>query len=169
MKDITMKASDSISGKLGQCYITVPIDKEGKVISTNKRYNFMQLTDVEAKVEFNVTDVPILGKSGTGHKITGWKGSGTANFHYNTSMFAKIMQYFKDTGKEMRFTMQVVNDDTSSEAGQQITTLTDCLLSGATIAKLNTGTDTLTDSVSFTFDDYSVDQGFNTLSGMVGD
>lgn len=167
MGDVTMRSGDTISGKLGECYISVPIDKNGNVTKSAKRYKFMQVTNVSAKVDFDVIDIPILGRSGTGHKTVGWKGSGSAAFHYNTSMFGKIMEYFKDTGREMRFTMQVINDDSSSSAGQQVTTLKDCLLSGATIAKLDTGTNDLTDDISFTFDDYTIDKKFAVLDGMM--
>ena len=48
----------------------------------------MQAINLEAKFEKNKTEVPILGKTGKGNKATGWKGTGSATFHYNTSIFS---------------------------------------------------------------------------------
>lgn len=166
MNNVTMKSRDTVSGKFGNCYISLNMDKNGNYSENVNRYLFMQVTNVKAKVDFDIADISIMGQSGMGHKTVGWKGSGTATFHYNTSMFAKIMEYFKKTGKEMRFTMQVTNSDSSSSAGEQVTILKDCLLSGATIANIDSGTNDLTDDISFTFDDYSISTPFKVLDGM---
>ena len=61
----TMIANDAVYGGLAECYITI----EGR------RYNFMHMTDFESKWEVNVTDVPILGRVGMGHKAAGGKGT----------------------------------------------------------------------------------------------
>ena len=61
-----MKAKDTLSAKLAQCYITIG----------NNRYNFMQAISFEAKFERTKTEVPILGQIGAGNKSTGWKGTG---------------------------------------------------------------------------------------------
>ena len=66
MANITMKAKDAISAKLAECFVTI----EGR------RYNFMQAINLEATFEKTKTEVPILGKTGTGHKATGWNGTG---------------------------------------------------------------------------------------------
>ena len=72
-----MDARDSISASLAECYATI----EGN------RYNFMQAINLEAKMEITKTEIPILGKTGKGNKPTGWKGTGSATFHFNTSVF----------------------------------------------------------------------------------
>ena len=69
-----MDARDSISASLAECYTTI----EGN------RYNFMQAINLEAKMEITKTQIPILGKTGKGNKPTGWKGTGSATFHFNT-------------------------------------------------------------------------------------
>ena len=56
-----MKAKDTMSAKLAQCFVTI-----GK-----NRYNFMQAINFEAKFEKTKTEVPILGKTGAGNKSTG--------------------------------------------------------------------------------------------------
>ena len=75
-----MKAKDTIYAALAECYVTIDA----------RRYNFMQAINLEAKFEKNKTEVPILGKTGKGNKASGWKGTGSATFHYNTSIFRSI-------------------------------------------------------------------------------
>ena len=51
MPNVTMKARDTIAAKLAECFITIG----------SRRYNFMQMIDMEAKVEKTKTTVPRLG------------------------------------------------------------------------------------------------------------
>ena len=67
-----MNAKDAVSASLAECFVTI----EGK------RYNFMQAINLEAKIEKTKSEIPILGKTGKGNKTTGWKGTGSATFHY---------------------------------------------------------------------------------------
>lgn len=75
-KNAIMLSKDTLSAALAECYITIG----------SRRYNFMQAINLEAKFEKNKTEVPILGKTGKGNRATGWKGTGSATFHYNTSI-----------------------------------------------------------------------------------
>lgn len=96
MSNITMKAKDSLSAKLAECYVTI----------SGRRYNFMQAINFEANFERTKTEIPILGKTGMGNKSTGWKGTGSATFHYNTSIFREMMQRYKDTGEDVYFSLE---------------------------------------------------------------
>ena len=104
-----MKAKDAISAKLAECFATIG----------NNRYNFMQAINFEANFEKTKAEVPILGKTGTGNKATGWKGTGSATFHYNTSIFREMMLKYKETGEDIYFEIQVTNEDPTSAAGRQ--------------------------------------------------
>jgi|GEM_PF-359097 len=84
--NITMKASDTLSAKMAKVFVTI----EGH------RYNLMNAINLEAKFEKTKTPVPILGQMGEGNKATGWKGTGSATFHYNTSMFREIVEKFRN-------------------------------------------------------------------------
>ena len=86
-KNITMKAKDTLSASLAECFVTIK----------GKRYNLMQAINLEAKFERNKTEVPLLGKTGKGNRTTGWKGTGSATFHYNTSIFREMMLQYKKT------------------------------------------------------------------------
>lgn len=157
LTNATMDVMDTISGKLGSCFTTI----------NGRRYNFMQARKITATVEKLKTAVPILGKTGQSNKSTGWKGSGSAEFYFNTSIFAEMMETFKDSGKDIYFTMQLINDDPNSKSYGQQVTLIDCNLDKVILAALDiTSDDPLTSSTDFTFDDYHIDKPFNDLDGM---
>ena len=151
-----MKGKDEISAKLAECFVTIK----------GRRYNFMQAINLEASFEKNKTEVPILGKTGTGNKATGWKGSGSATFHYNTSIFREMMQQYKDTGEDVYFEIQVTNEDPTSDAGRQTVVFMDCNTDGGILAKFDAEGEYLDEDMDFTFEDFKMPEKFNLLAGM---
>lgn len=156
MSNIIMKGKDAISAKLAECFVTIK----------GRRYNFMQAINLEASFEKNKTEVPILGKTGTGNKATGWKGSGSATFHYNTSIFREMMQQYKDTGEDVYFEIQVTNEDPTSDAGRQTVVFMDCNTDGGILAKFDAEGEYLDEDMDFTFEDFKMPEKFNLLAGM---
>lgn len=158
MNNITMKAKDSISAKLAECFITVG----------NNRYNFMQAINLKANFEKTKSEVPILGKTGRGHKSTGWNGTGSATFHYNTSIFRQMMEDFKNTGNDVYFDIQITNDDPTSAAGRQTVVLVGCNIDGGILAKFDADNDDyLDEDMDFTFEDFKIPEKFSLLEGMM--
>lgn len=157
LNNITMDAKDSISAKTAECYITIE----------NNRYNFMQAIKLEAKLEKTKTKVPILGKTGSGNKSTGWSGAGSATFHYNTSIFRKLLQRYKDTGEDLYFDMQITNYDPSSSAGRQTVVLIGCNIDGGILAKFDADGEYLDEDLDFTFEDFRIPEEFQMLNGML--
>lgn len=156
MSNITMKASDTICAALAECYVTIG----------SRRYNFMQAIKLEAKVDKNKTEVPILGRTGKGNKATGWKGTGSATFHYNTSIFRQMLLDYKNTGKDTYFEIQITNEDPTSSVGRQTVVLHDCNLNGGILAKFDAdSSDYLDEEMEFTFEDFSMPEGFMYLNG----
>lgn len=153
----TMHARDSVSGKMASCFVTIG----------DKRYNFMQAINLEANFEKNKTEVPILGKTGTGNKSTGWSGSGSATFHYNTSIFRELMAKFKDTGSDVYFDIQVTNEDPTSTVGKQTVILKDCNIDGGILTKFDADADYLDEDMDFTFEDFSIKDKFGNIAGML--
>lgn len=151
-----MKAKDAISAKLAECFVTI-----GK-----NRYNFMQAINLEAKFEKTKTEVPVLGKTGAGNKSTGWKGTGSATFHYNTSIFREMMRKYKDTGEDVYFEIQVTNEDPTSAAGRQTVVFVDCNTDGGILAKFDADGEYLDEEMDFTFEDFKMPETFNLLDGM---
>ncbi len=156
MANITMKAKDSLSAKLAECFITIG----------NNRYNFMQAIDFEANFEKTKSEVPILGKTGMGNKSTGWKGTGSATFHYNTSIFREMMLNYKNTGEDVYFEIQVTNDDPTSAAGRQTVVFVDCNIDGGILAKFDANGEYLDEEMDFTFEDFKMPETFKLLDGM---
>ena len=156
MSNVNMRAKDTISAKLAECYVT---------IGTN-RYNFMQAINLEAKFEKTKAEIPILGRTGSGNKSTGWKGTGSATFHYNTSIFRQMMLDFKNTGEDVYFEIQIINEDPSSVAGRQEVILVDCNIDGGILAKFDADGEYLDEDMDFTFEDFRIPKSFNLLDGM---
>ena len=156
MNGNVMNAKDSVSAALAECFVTIEGD----------RYNFMQAINLEASVKKNKSKVPILGKTGRGNKATSWEGAGSATFHYNTSVFRRIMKRFKDTGEDVYFDIQVTNEDPASSAGRQTVILRDCNMNGGVLAKFDADADYLEERMDFTFEDFEMPETFDTLSGM---
>lgn len=157
MANIVMKAKDTLSAKLAECFVTID----------GKRYNFMQAINFEAKFERIKTEVPILGKTGKGNKSTGWKGTGSATFHYNTSIFREMMLRYKDTGEDVYFEIQVTNEDPTSAAGRQTVVFVDCNVDGGILAKFDADGEYLDEDMDFTFEDFTMPEKFNLLVGML--
>ena len=156
MNKQVMNAKDSVSASLAECFVTI----EGR------RLNFMQAINVEANFEKTKSEVPILGKTGKGNKSTGWTGSGSATFHYNTSIFRKLMQRYKETGEDIYFDMQVTNEDPTSSVGRQTVILKDCNIDGGVLAKFDADGEYLDEDMDFTFEDFEMPEEIAMLDGM---
>jgi hypothetical protein len=152
-----MKSKDALSAKLAECFITIG----------DNRYNFMQAINFEASFEKTKTEVPILGKTGTGNKSTGWKGTGSATFHYNTSVFREMMLKYKDSGEDVYFEIQVTNEDPTSAAGRQTVVFVDCNIDGGILAKFDADGEYLDEEMDFTFEDFKMPETFKLLDGMM--
>lgn len=151
-----MNAKDTVSASLAECYVTID----------ENRYNFMQAINLEAKIEKTKTEVPILGKTGKGNKSTGWKGTGNATFHYNTSIFRNLLKQYKEYGEDIYFDIQITNEDPTSAVGRQTVILKDCNMDGGILAKFDADGEYLDEEIDFTFEDFEMPETFKVLSGM---
>lgn len=151
-----MKAKDAVYASLAQCFITI----EGN------RYLFMQAINLEAKMDKTKTKVPILGKTGKGNKASGWEGTGSATFHYNTSIIREMLKKYKDTGEDVYFDIQISNEDPTSAVGRQTIILRDCNVDGGILAKFDANGEYLDEDMDFTFEDWEMPETFQLLEGM---
>ena len=155
--NVIMKGRDTVFAGLAECFVTI----EGR------RYNFMQAINLEAKFEKNKIKVPILGKTGKGNKASGWSGTGSATFHYNTSIFRELMVRYKDTGEDVYFEIQISNEDPTSAVGRQTMILMDCNTDGGILAKFDADGDYLDEDMDFTFEDFKMPETFKHLDGFL--
>lgn len=153
----SMEAKDSVSASLADCFVTIG----------ENRYNFMQAINLEATMEKIKSPIPLLGKPGKGNKTTGWKGTGKAKFHYNTSIFRQLLYQYKETGKDLYFDIQVTNEDPTSSVGRQTVILKGCNLDGGTLTKFNADAEYLDEELNFTFEDWEMPERFAILNGMI--
>lgn len=152
----TMRARDVVASKLANCFVTV----EGQ------RYLLMQATKLEAKFEKNKKEVPILGRSGIGHRTVGWNGTGSMTIYYNTTMFTKLLKRYKDTGEDIYFDIQITNEDPTSSVGRQTVILKDCNLDSGILAAFDADDNWLEQETDFTFEDFELPEEFRELDGM---
>lgn len=157
MSNPTMHGRDAVAGSQGRAYVII----EGS------RYLFAQLINIEARMDKTKTQVPIMGRTGKGNKSTGWEGTGSATFHFNTSIFRQLLKRYKDTGEDIYFDIQTTNEDGSAKVGRQTTILKDCNLDGGIIASLDADAEYLEDSIDFTFEDWDMPEEFTTLQEML--
>lgn len=152
----TMHARDVVAAKLASCYVTI----EGN------RYLLMQAKNLEAKIEKNKSEVPILGRTGVGHRTTSWNGTGSMTIYSNTSMFTELLKRYKDTGEDIYFDIQITNEDKTSTVGRQTIILKDCNLDSGVIAAFDADGEWLEQDVDFTFEDFEIPEQFAQLDGM---
>jgi hypothetical protein len=150
----TLEANDIVAGAEGT--VTAIID--------NRVRELAEVVNITATVDLNKSDLKVLGKRMTQHKVTGASGSGTMNMHYVSSLFGKqIVEYLK-TGKVTVFDINIKNQDPASDTGKQVTKLSGCIIDGADLAKLDLDADTLDQEVNFTFTDADYLSEFNELN-----
>jgi len=156
MNQNTMHAREAISAALAECYITID----------GNRYNFMQAISLEAKYTKTKVQVPILGRPAKGNKSTGWKGTGSAKFHFNSSIFRMLMKRFQDTGEDIYFDIQVTNEDETSTVGRQTVILKDCNIDDGILTKFDADSNLLIEEMNFTFESFELPEEFAELEGM---
>lgn len=156
MNGTAMNAKDAVYGSLAECFVTIE----------DERYCFMSLTEFESKWEVNITDVPILGQVGMGHKAAGGRGTWSGTAHYNQSLFRKMADTYQKTGVMPYFEIQVTNEDPTSGVGRQTILHHGCLCDTFTLAKLQAGEELLEEELSGTFESWDMPEAFTLLTGM---
>jgi hypothetical protein len=151
-----MNGRDAVSGALAECYATI----------NGRRYRFMQLIDFHSSITKAKSEVPILGRSGKGHKSSTWKGFFKGKAHYNQSVIRQILLENKNSGDDLYFDIQVSNDDPGSAAGRQTIVHKNCNINGGTLACFDANKDFLEEIIEGTFDDWEMPEKFKILEGM---
>ena len=149
-----MKAKDAISGKEGSLYATI----NGNVTQV------AECKSITAKITKNKTEFKSLGYRGTQQKATGWTGSGTLTIYYASSRWAKMMIDYAKNGTDTYFKLQIINEDPTSSIGKQTVTLIDVNFDEAEIAKLDTESNFLDQTMNFTFSDVEMPDEFDELN-----
>ncbi|MEG6521138.1 phage tail tube protein [Desulfotomaculum sp. 1211_IL3151] len=145
------KANDAISGQEGRAYATINGNVE----------EMFYVKTLEATVEKQKSEMRALGRRGTQHKATGWKGTGTMTIYYATTLFRQLMLDYIKTGKDIYFDIQIVNEDPGSSIGRQTVVLKNVNLDSVIVAKVDTENEFLDEDIDFTFDDIDILDSFS--------
>lgn len=154
----TMKPVEVLSGKSGEVYLTLG----------GNRYNCMHLTEIEATIEYEKGDVPMLGKRMTGHKINGMNGAFKGKGYYRFSELKLAAEAYKNGGGAPVYEIKIINSEEGTSAGTQTVILKECTPDSEVLAKVDAGSEFLEEDIEGTFDDFSIDSAFSSsLSGYV--
>lgn len=149
-----LQARDTISGQEGRAYATINGNKE----------EMFYVKKLEAKVEKEKAEIKALGRRGTQSKAKGWKGTGSMTIYYITTLFRDLMNEYMVSGKDTYFDITVTNEDPSSSVGMQTVIIKNVNLDSVIMASLDTGSDTLEEEISFTFDGIEIKDRFKAPS-----
>ncbi|RAV19727.1 phage tail tube protein [Paenibacillus contaminans] len=150
------RETDAISGKMAKAY----------VIIDGRTEELFYAKSLEATIEKNKVDVPVLGRTNTPQRSQGWSGSGTLTIYYVTSVFRQLMRTYIQTGQDFWFDLMIVNEQPGSGTGKQTTYLKGCNLDSVIAARFDASSDDmLEEELPFTFHDYDVIDKFNTITG----
>lgn len=149
-----LRAKDTINGALGTCFALID----------GNRYEIMQAKNVEAKVEKTKSEIPILGLTSKQHKAGGWKGTGTMEVYYVSSLFRQVMLEYMKNGKDTYFELLVTNEDPTSETGKQTVLLKGVNIDSMLITKLDVEKEALDETLKFTFNDADLLEAFEELN-----
>jgi len=151
------KEVDAISGKQAKAYIII----------NNRREELFYAKSLEATIEKNKVDVPILGRTNTPQRSAGWSGTGTLTVYYVTSIFRQLMQKYVSTGNDFWFDLMIVNEQPGSGTGKQTIFLRNCNLDSVIAARFDsTSDDMLEEEMPFTFTNYEVIDPFSAIKGV---
>ena len=137
-----LKARDTVSGQEARAYMVINGETEEMFFA--KR--------LAATVNKEKSEVRTLGKRGVQYKAKGWRGSGSMTIYYATSRFRELMQHYMDSGEDVYFDIQVINEDSGTSLGRQTVVLKNVNLDSMTVAAFDAAADVLEETVSFTFD-----------------
>ncbi|RXZ84703.1 phage portal protein [Paenibacillaceae bacterium] len=148
---------DAISGKMAKAYAKM----NGKVVE------LFYAKSLEATIEKNKVDVPVLGKTNTPQRSAGWNGTGTLTIYYVTSEFRQLMRTYIRNGEDFWFDLVVVNEQPGSKTGRQTTVLEGCNLDSVIAARFDASSDDmLEEEMPFTFNNYDIQDEFLTITGV---
>lgn len=137
-----LKAGDVVNGKEGSVYANI----DGRLI------NMLEIKKLEAKVEKEKTDIPVLGFRGMQTKAKGYKGTGSVTAYYVSSEMRKLMLKYMNEGIDTYFVIIVTNEDPNTSIGKQQVMLQNVNIDSVLLAKVDIDADNLEEDFDFTFD-----------------
>lgn len=169
-----LEVGDILSGEQGSIYATIPdpdqltsnMTLEQVEALPTKDVCLMHAINIEATVEYEKEQVPIMGKRGKGNRKVGETYSGTMELYMVESIFRTMAEIYKNNGKDFYFSMVIENSDGNTHCGVQRTVLKGVNLDTMVVAKLDADSSVLQEEMDFTFEDYEIVEKFTKLNGL---
>lgn len=157
MSTNVMRPAEVFAGKSGDVYVSL----------NDTRYHCMHITEIEATVEYEKGDVPMLGRRMTGHKINGMSGSYKGKGYYRFSELREAAEVYKNGGAVPIYEIEISNTEeydaaSSNTAGTQRVVLKDCMPDSQILAKADAGSEFLEEDIEGTFDDFEIVEKFDS-------
>lgn len=153
---LTMDPRYAVSSKQGECWVTL----EGT------RYNFGQLKTLEARLEPQIQEVPILGRVNVGYKPSGATGTGSLTAYFNTALLVRMAHQYQETGVLPTVDIQATIDDEATGLGRNTVILRGCYFESLLIVALDVEGDFLEQDMDFTFDRFDYPEQFTSAPGL---
>lgn len=154
-----MKAQDAISGKEGTL-----VAKWKNKRGVWEQHPIAECKSISAKVTKNKSEFKALGQPATQYKAMGWSGTGTLTVYYASTEYSWVMANYANDHTDMYFSLQIVNEDPTSNLGRQEVVLNDVNLDEAEIAKLDVDAEFLDQTMNFTFSGFEIMDSFKSIT-----
>lgn len=148
------QSMDGVSGKAGRAY--------AKINGNNEEMFYA--SKIEAKLEKSKGEIKSIGRTMTGNKASGLKGSGSMTLYYVSPLFRTMMATYANTGRDTYFDLVIENDDPGSDAGKQTLLLLGVNLNSVILGKLDGSSEgALEEDVDFTFESFKYLNSFTKI------
>lgn len=136
------KGHEAVSSKQGVAYMNV--DGQNRELFYAK--------SVEATLTKNKEEIRALGSRMVGYKTTSVQGAGTLVIYHVTSFFKEQFIRYVNEGIDIYFSLNLINEDPSTNYGRESIVLTDCNLDEITIATFDSEDGVMESEMPFTFE-----------------
>jgi hypothetical protein len=139
---------------------------DGRVVATinGKNYTLIEASTVSAKVSVNKESVNTLGNRMTGHIPTSAEGTGSLKTYYVNSMWADVVQNWKEKGIMPDISITGTMESTRGSIGKQTVRLYGVIPDEISLFDIEAGDGVIEDEWDFTFEDFKIIDQFKALS-----
>ncbi|WP_270269102.1 phage tail tube protein [Enterocloster clostridioformis] len=149
---------DALNGKSGSGFMTID----------GENHEMFGLKKFQSNAEFQESDFKVVGTTLVQKKTTGVSLSGSMTIYYGSPYFLRLLQEYLRTGKLPYFTIQITNDDPTTNVGTQTVVFYNVKLQKLPVAMLDADSDFLEMEVGFSYTGIEVLNWFNDPTQLGG-
>lgn len=133
-----------------------------------ENHEMFGLKKFQSNAEFQESDFKVVGTTLVQKKTTGVSLSGSMTIYYGSPYFLRLLQEYLRTGKLPYFTIQITNDDPTTNVGTQTVVFYNVKLQKLPVAMLDADSDFLEMEVGFSYTGIEVLNWFNDPTQLGG-